>query len=116
MDPINNLQHSFLSLLRLSLGHPAGTIDGVFDWESIYDLADKQGLSVVVLDGVQVLMDRGGGDGSGVIGIDSNPSYPEEVPGIWRGCDGPDGFRGPVCAGCGGRDPISGNHAALLRA
>ena len=57
-----------------------------------------------------------GGDGSGVIGIDSNPSDPEEVLGVWRGCDGPDGFHGPVCAGCGGRDPIFGNHAALLRA
>ena len=49
-----------------------------------------------------------GNDGFGVIGIDRNPSDPEEVPGVWRGCDRPDGFYGPVCSGCGGRDPVLG--------
>ena len=51
----------------------------------------------------------------GVIGIDGNLSDPEEVLGVRCDCFGPDGFHGPVPAGCGGSDPILGNHAAHLR-
>ena len=51
-----------------------------------------------------------------VIGIDSHPSDPEEVLGVWRDCFGADGFHGPVPAGYGGRDPVFGDHEARCRA
>lgn len=57
-----------------------------------------------------------GGDGSGVIGIDSHPADPEEVLGVWRDCFGAGGFHGPVPAGCGGRDSVFGDHEARCRA
>ena len=61
-------------------------------------------------------MDALGGDGRGIIGIGSPPSDPEEVPGVWRDCFGADGFHGPVPTGYGDRDPVFGDHEALLRA
>ena len=57
-----------------------------------------------------------GGHGLVVIGIDSHPSVPEEVLGVWRDCVGAGGFHGPVPAGYGGRDPVFGDHEALCRA
>lgn len=57
-----------------------------------------------------------GGDGGGVVGMDSHPVDPEEVLAVRRDCLGLDGFHGPVPAGYGGRDPVLGDHEARCRA
>lgn len=54
------LKETFLTLIRLGIGHPVAIIPESIDWESIRDLASEQGLSAIVLDGVQALTDRGG--------------------------------------------------------
>lgn len=46
---------SFLSLVRLGIGHQAGKIISVKDWQLIRNLAEAQGLFAVVLDGVEEL-------------------------------------------------------------
>lgn len=43
---------SFLYLVRLGIGHPVHKLDIVFDWVSIQELSYEQGLSAVVLDGI----------------------------------------------------------------
>lgn len=53
------LRDSFLQLVRLGIGHTDPSIDlwqvsDNVDWEGIKALAEKQGLDVVVLDGVEV--------------------------------------------------------------
>lgn len=50
---------SFLSLVRLGVGHPAGDLPETLDWDALEALANAQGLSAIVLDGAQALTDRG---------------------------------------------------------
>ena len=48
-----NLRDTFLQLVRLGIGH-TGTIycTGLSDWVALKALAETQGLSAVVLDGI----------------------------------------------------------------
>lgn len=56
---ISSQKETFLSLVRLGIGHPVSILPSVIDWESMKSLALEQGLSAIVLDGAQALMDRG---------------------------------------------------------
>ena len=47
-------KNSFLSLVRLGIGHNS-VLPDVIDWQAIKALADKQGLTAVVLDGLNSL-------------------------------------------------------------
>lgn len=47
---------SFLSLVRMGIGH-SGALPNVLDWQAIKNLADKQGLTAVVVDGIEQLPD-----------------------------------------------------------
>ena len=49
---------TFLSLIRLSIGHQASEFPEALDWSSIKVLADKQGLTAIVLDGIERLSDE----------------------------------------------------------
>lgn len=48
-------QDTFLQLVRLGIGHDSGNIAGVFDWNDIQSLAERQGLSAIIVDGVEKL-------------------------------------------------------------
>lgn len=48
-----NNKESFLSLIRLGIGHRADDLPQVVDWNEIQSLSDSQGLSGVVLDGIE---------------------------------------------------------------
>ena len=50
------LKQTFLSLVRLGIGHRSALFD-VDDWEAIKALADKQGLTAIVADGIEKLPD-----------------------------------------------------------
>ncbi len=55
---MTGVQQSFLSLVRLGIGHDLLSFQLSFDqidWNSVMDLAEKQGLTAVVLDGVEKL-------------------------------------------------------------
>lgn len=47
------LQNVFLTLVRLGIGHPSYDRHKAFDWNSIQALADKQGLSAIIVDGIE---------------------------------------------------------------
>lgn len=49
-------KQTFLSLVKLGIGHRSALFD-VVDWQAIKALADKQGLTVVVVDGIEQLPD-----------------------------------------------------------
>lgn len=51
----NNIQESFLSLVRLGIGHPAVVLPRNVDWEAIQILAMQQGLAAVAIDGLEQL-------------------------------------------------------------
>lgn len=54
------VNRSFLSLLRLGIGNSSPqdvSLSKEFDWEAVRALADKQGLSAVILDGIGRLSD-----------------------------------------------------------
>lgn len=55
----DSTKKAFLSLVRLGIGHPVTVIPEMIDWEAMRALASEQGLSAIVLDGVQKLTDRG---------------------------------------------------------
>lgn len=50
-----NSQESFLQIVRLGIGHSADRISGEINWEGIQALAERQGLSGVIVDGVEKL-------------------------------------------------------------
>ena len=50
------LKQTFLSLVRLGSGHRSALFD-VDDWQAIKALADKQGLTAIVADGIEKLPD-----------------------------------------------------------
>ena len=52
----DNVIRSYLSLVRLGIGHEA-EIPATVDWNAVRLLASKQGLAAIVLDGVKALMD-----------------------------------------------------------
>lgn len=49
-------QNSFLSLVRMGIGHSC-VLPDVVDWQAIKALADKQGLTAIVADGIEKLPD-----------------------------------------------------------
>lgn len=48
----------FLSLVRMGLGHHADVLPQIVDWQVIKALADKQGLTAIVVDGIEELSDK----------------------------------------------------------
>lgn len=48
-----SVEETFFSLVRLGVGHRADKIAKALDWHSLKDLAVRQGLSAVVLDGIE---------------------------------------------------------------
>lgn len=50
-----SLNESFLNLVRMGIGHPAGVLPETLDWTGLKDLAEKHGLLAVVLDGIEAL-------------------------------------------------------------
>ncbi len=56
MDSANS---ALLYLVRLGIGHEGGAIPDGIDWEAVNALASRHGVSAIVLDGAQVLEDRG---------------------------------------------------------
>lgn len=48
-------KQSFLDLVRLGIGHLANINDESIDWDTIRALAEEQGLSAIILDGVEKL-------------------------------------------------------------
>ncbi len=51
-------KENFLSLVRLGIGHTAGALSGIVGWQELKDLAERQGLSAVVLDGIERLPEQ----------------------------------------------------------
>lgn len=49
------LKETFLSLVRLGIGHNNASLPEHVDWDALEDLASKQGLSAVLVDGVEQL-------------------------------------------------------------
>jgi len=54
MQSVN--KDSFLTLVRMGIGHRCAFPD-VIDWQSIKTLADKQGLTAIIVDGIEQLPD-----------------------------------------------------------
>lgn len=50
-----NHQETFLQIVRLGIGHYVGRVTGEIDWNEMQALAEQQGLSAVVMDGVEKL-------------------------------------------------------------
>ena len=50
-----NSKDTFLQIVRLGIGHSAGSILGEIEWSEIEALAEQQGLSAVIVDGVEKL-------------------------------------------------------------
>ena len=46
---------TFFNLIRLAIRHQSYRIDENINWQAIYDMAAKQGLSAVILDGIEQL-------------------------------------------------------------
>lgn len=53
-----DLNRSFISLVRLGIGHYADALPQNIDWNELKALADEHGLSAVVLDGIEKLPDQ----------------------------------------------------------
>ncbi len=51
-------KEEFLSLVRLGIGHRADALPQTIDWQSLKDFAEEQGLSAVVLDGIEKLSEE----------------------------------------------------------
>lgn len=50
-----SLQESFLALVRLGIGLPMDALPEIIDWPAIQNLANQQGLSAVIIDGIEKL-------------------------------------------------------------
>jgi len=53
-----NLKESFLRLVKLGIGHYSGPIPPGTDWKAIEVLSFRQGLSAIVLDGIERMPDQ----------------------------------------------------------
>lgn len=56
-----NIYQSFLSLLRLGIGHEIGYLPTRINWSEVKEQADKQGLTAIVLDGIEKLSEKSNG-------------------------------------------------------
>ena len=52
------LNKAYLSLIKLGIGHESDIPEEI-DWKAVRQLASKQGLAAVILDGVKALIERG---------------------------------------------------------
>lgn len=52
------MENPFLSLVRLGIGKSVYELPQSFDWKSVYALAQEQGLSAIVMDGIEQLPER----------------------------------------------------------
>ena len=52
------MEKPFLSLVRLGIGKSVNSLPHLFDWSSIYALAAEQGLSAIIIDGIEKLPDQ----------------------------------------------------------
>lgn len=52
------MRHIFLQLVRLGIGHPGDVPCKTVDWNELWALAERQGLSAVVVDGMERLPER----------------------------------------------------------
>ena len=52
----SEFEQTFLSLVKQGVGHRSALLD-VDDWQAIKALADKQGLTAVIVDGIEQLPD-----------------------------------------------------------
>ena len=52
------MRHFFLQLVRLGIGHPGDVPCKTVDWNELWALAERQGLSAVVVDGMERLPER----------------------------------------------------------
>ncbi len=55
----DELRSSLLCLARLGIGHTADTLPKQVDWKELQSLAERQGLSAIVLDGLDILVRDG---------------------------------------------------------
>lgn len=46
-----SIRNTYISLVRLGIGHPGTIISLPIDWKSIFSLASKQGLAAIIFDG-----------------------------------------------------------------
>lgn len=53
--PLSNSQKTFIELLRLGIGNTANSLPEILEWNDVKTLAENQGLSAVVLDGIDTL-------------------------------------------------------------
>ncbi len=51
------MKRAFLQLVRLGIGRPGDVLCGSVDWNELLALAERQGLSAVILDGIERLPD-----------------------------------------------------------
>lgn len=52
-----HLTDTFLSLVKLGIGHQSSITTSEYDWNALEDLAARQGLSALLVDGVERLPD-----------------------------------------------------------
>lgn len=52
----SELRQTFISLVKLGIGRRC-TLPDVVDWQAIKALADKQGLTAIIVDGIEKLPD-----------------------------------------------------------
>jgi hypothetical protein len=52
---MQSCKNTFLSLVRLGIGHSSNALSQPINWQETHNLAEKQGLCAVVLDGVEQL-------------------------------------------------------------
>ena len=57
LDMVTNVKNTFLSLIRLGIGHPVPNRFGKIDWKATEALAEQQGLLAILVDGVEKLPD-----------------------------------------------------------
>lgn len=53
-----SLRESFLALVRLGIGNPMGALPETMDWPALQILANQQGLSAIVIDGIEKLPEK----------------------------------------------------------
>ena len=54
---VQSLNKTFLSLVRLGIGHRAEALSGLVNWNEVQALAERQGLAAVLVDGIEQLPD-----------------------------------------------------------
>ena len=72
------VKNTFLSLVRLGIGHDAQISDDAVDWNVVKSLADKQELSAIVLDGIEVVKKK-------MSDVNHNALPPKAVAFQWYG-------------------------------